>query len=184
MTAQPERGTTAKRDGGDGSTAVLRDGVAATLRPLSPTDVDSVVRIADTLSDRERYLRFFSVHPGYLAEWAESLTTPTPGVVAMGAWVNGNLVGVANYSPSTQADEAEIAVVVAHDQHDRGVGSALLAELVRIARRNGERHLVADVLCENNDMLHLIRDSHVPITMHRDGPEISVDLDLHALGDG
>jgi GNAT superfamily N-acetyltransferase len=158
-----------------------------TLRQLSMTDFDSVLQIADTLSERERYFRFFSVHPGYIAEWAETLTKPASGVVALGAFDHGELIGVANYAPSTQAGhsgDAEIAVLVAHDKHDRGVGSALLGELIRLARRNGERHLVADVLCENNDMLHLIRDSHVPVTMHRDGSEVSVDVDLQTLNNG
>jgi GNAT superfamily N-acetyltransferase len=170
----------------DGSTALLRGGVTVNLRQLSTADFDSVLQIADTLSDRERYFRFFSVHPGYIAEWAESLTKPATGVVAVGAFDHGELVGVANYAPSNQTGhvgEAEIAVLVAHDQHDRGVGTALLGELVRLARRNGEHRLVADVLCENNDMLRLIRDSPIPVTMHRDGSEVTVDVDLEPVSD-
>jgi hypothetical protein len=60
------------------SIATLRDGVAVTLRRLADTDLDSVVALADYLSDDERYLRFFTVHPCGMAEWAQSLTKPAP----------------------------------------------------------------------------------------------------------
>lgn len=166
------------------TTTTLRDGVTVVVRQLSTADYDSVLRIADTLSDRERYFRFFTVHPGYIEKWAESLTTPSPGVVAVGAFDSGELVGVANYAASNQAEhagEAEIAIVVAHDEHDRGVGTALLRELVRTARRRGEHHLIADVLAENDAMLRVIQDAHAPVTFHRDGAVFSIDMNLDAL---
>jgi len=168
---------------GECRTATLGDGAVAVLRQLSATDFDSVLALAGSLTDEERYLRFFTVHPSHVAEWARSLTDPAPGVVALGAYDSGRLVGVANYSPSNQPGEAEIAVVVAHEQHDRGVGTALLGELVRIAQLNGQRHLVAEVLAENYAMCHVITDSHVPVTFHRDGSVFSVDVDLKALDD-
>ena len=160
------------------SIATLRDGVAVTLRRLADTDLDSVVALADYLSDDERYLRFFTVHPCGMAEWAQSLTKPAPGLVALGAFDHGELVGVANYVPTNEPGQAEIAVLVAHDQHDRGVGTALLDELVRIARRRGQRHLVADVLAENYAMRRVITDSHIPATLHLDGSVWCVDVDL------
>ena len=166
------------------SNATLRDGVAATLRRLTNVDFDSVVALADRLSDDERYLRFFTVHPSHIAEWAQSLTEPAPGLVAIGAFDHGELVGVANYVPTDEPGQAEIAVLVAHDQHDRGVGTALLDELVRMARRHGQRHLVADVLAENYAMRRVIADSHLPATLHLDGSMLSVDLDLEDLHGG
>lgn len=164
----------------DGTTVTLRDGVSVELRRLSEPDFDCVVALADSLSDDERYLRFFTVHPGYIADWAMSLTKPSPGVVALGAYDHGELVGVANYAPTNEPEQVEIAVVVAHDQHDRGVGTALLTELIRIAQRNGLHHLVADVLAENYAMRRVIVDSRVPATFHGDGAVLGVDIDLQA----
>ena len=40
----------------------------------------------------------------------------------------------------------EVAVVVAHNEHLRGVGTALLRRLGEIARENGVHHLIAEVL--------------------------------------
>ena len=84
------------------SIATLRDGVAVTLRRLADTDLDSVVALADYLSDDERYLRFFTVHPCGMAEWAQSLTKPAPGLVALGAFDHGELVGVAHDGPTRE----------------------------------------------------------------------------------
>lgn len=166
----------------EGSPATLRDGVVVYLRRLSLADFDSVVDLADTLSDDERYLRFFTTRPPYVARWATSLTQPDSEVVALGAYDHGELVGVANYTPTTTQRQAEIAIVVAHYQHDRGVGTALLGELIRIARLNGIRHLMADMLVENHAMRRVITDSHVPATFHRDGAVLRVDVDLDRMG--
>ena len=46
-----------------------------------------------------------------------------------------------------------MAVVVAHNEHLRGVGTALLRQLAEIATKNGLHHLFAEVLAENHLML-------------------------------
>jgi GNAT superfamily N-acetyltransferase len=156
----------------------LLDGATVRLRRLASNDFDDVVSLADSLSDEERYLRFFAAHPSYVDDWASSLTEPYPGIVALGAYLDGRLIGVANYAEGTDAGSAEIAVVVAHHHHDRGVGTALLGELGRVARRQGIRHLTADVLAENSSMRRIITESPWSFTLHRSGTVFEVDVDL------
>ena len=132
------------------TSATLLDGATVTVRRLSPGDYDAVVVLAEDLSEEERYTRFFTVHPAYIGEWALSLTAPSAGMVALGLFESGELIGVANYVElNQQPGHAEIAVLVAHEQHARGVGTALLRELGRIARDAGQHRFVADVLAEN-----------------------------------
>lgn len=156
----------------------LLDGATARLRRLAPNDFDDVVSLADSLSDEERYLRFFAAHPAYVDEWASSLTEPQEGIVAFGAFEDGRLIGVANYAEGVTSGSAEIAVLVAHHHHDRGVGTALLGELGRVARRNGIHHLTADVLAENSSMRRIITESPWSFTLHRSGTVFEVDVDL------
>jgi hypothetical protein len=74
-------------------------------------------------------------------------------------------------------------VVVAHEQHARGVGTVLLRELGNIAREAGQHRLVADVLAENSAMRRVIADAGWPTTQHRDGSVLSVEVDLDRTDD-
>jgi RimJ/RimL family protein N-acetyltransferase len=166
------------------SVATLVDGSEVTLRSLRAEDYDAVMALAADLSAEERYLRFFTAYPAYIGEWALSVTRPADGFVALGVFENGELIGVANYATSSEPGCAEIAVVVAHEQHERGVGTALLQALGRIARDAGQHRFVADVLCENNAIRRVISDAGWPVTRHRDGSVLSVEVDLDAIDDG
>jgi RimJ/RimL family protein N-acetyltransferase len=162
-------------------TATLRDGTVATVRRLGPDDFDDVLALADSLTGEEKYLRFFTEHPMHMPQWASSVTEPERAGVSLGAFDHGELVGVANYTPLPESGVAEVAIVVAHDEHDRGIGTALLAELAATARSNGQHHLIAEVLAENHGMRRLINDAHVPVTWHLDGAVFDADVDLDAL---
>lgn len=166
-----------------GYTAALVDGDTVTIRRLKPDDYDAVVSLAIDLSDEERYMRFFTLHPTYIGEWALSLAAPAPGVVALGAIEDGTLIGVANYAELPRPGYAEIAVVVAHEQHERGVGTALLNALARMAKEAGQHHFVADVLFENYAMRRVLSDAGWPIDQHRDGSVLSIEVDLDHIDD-
>jgi RimJ/RimL family protein N-acetyltransferase len=106
---------------------------------------------------------------------------PAEGIVALGAFESDDLVGVANYAELTRPGECEIAVVVAHEQHERGVGTALLKALGDIAREAGQHRFVADVLFENFAMRRVLHDAGWPTIQHRDGPVLSVEIDIDAI---
>jgi RimJ/RimL family protein N-acetyltransferase len=157
----------------------LKDHATIHIRRLVTDDYDAVVRLAIALTDRERYLRFFTTHPGYLDEWARSLTEPgDPEQYALGAYEGDMLVGVANYNKTNRPGSAEASVVVAHDQHDRGVGTALLQVLAVVARRDGIHHLVADVLAENHSMQRVVADAGWACSHRQDGCIVCYDVDL------
>ena len=48
----------------------------------------------------------------------------------------------------------------------------------------GKRRLVAEVLCENYAMRRVISDAGWPISQHRDGPILSVEVDLTSVESG
>jgi L-amino acid N-acyltransferase YncA len=143
----------------DVSASTLRDGATVLLRRLEPADLDAVIALHDTLSDRERYLRFFTMHPAYLKAVADKLTECDGEGYALGAFESGMLIGVASYTVCDRPATAEVAVVVAHNDHLRGVGTALLRRLAQIASANGIRHMVADVLTTNHLMFKVLHDA-------------------------
>ena len=148
--------------------ATLRDGATVQTRRLGYADRDAVIELHDTLTEDERYLRFFTMHPAYLQTLAHKLTEDNGENYALGAflrlnegaWYNyGALVGVANYVVCDRPDTAEWAIVVAHNDHERGVGKALLRTLAQVARRNGIQCFVADVLTTNHLMFRVLEDA-------------------------
>jgi hypothetical protein len=53
------------------------------------------------------------------------------------------LIGLARHVICDKPTTADVAVVVAHEHHLRGVGTALLRQLAQIAQDNGIEHLAA-----------------------------------------
>jgi GNAT superfamily N-acetyltransferase len=163
-------------------TSTLRDGATVLLRRLEPTDIDAVIALHDTLSERERYLRFFTMHPMYLKALADELTDGKRDHYALGAFESGTLIGVANYVMCGKPATADVAVVVAHIDHLRGVGTVLLRRLAQIARHNGIQHLVADVLTTNHLMFKVLHDAGLhPQHESNDTGVAHLDIDLNAI---
>ncbi len=139
--------------------AKLADGAWVVIRHLEPADADAVIALHDALSQRERYLRFFTMQPVRLKALASRLTDARREGFALGAFESGTLIGVANYSICGKPATAEVAVVVAHHDQLRGVGTAMLRRLAQIARARGIQHLVADVLTTNHVLFKVLRDA-------------------------
>jgi GNAT superfamily N-acetyltransferase len=163
------------------ATAELVDGTVIALRRLTLADAGDVIHLYETLSDDECYYRFFTAHPAHLQTLALSLAEPAQAQYALGAFSGGRLLGVANYIELPASGSAEVAVVVAHSEHLRGVGTALIRRLGEIARGNGVHHFIAEVLFENQLMLRVLADSGWPCTRHLDSAVVHVDIDLDAV---
>lgn len=161
------------------STAELVDGSVISLRQLKPSDTDGILSLYQSLTDEERYFRFFTMRPASLEGWARSIAELRSGQYAIGAFGSGRLLGVANYNACHQPGYAEVAVAVAHAEHLRGVGTALLRRLGEIAKVNGFHHFVAEVLAENHLMLRVLSDGGWPCTRHLDGSVLHVEIDLN-----
>ncbi|OBH30189.1 hypothetical protein A5692_19455 [Mycobacterium sp. E342] len=140
------------------ATARLLDGRLVSLRPLVATDAAAVLALHEHLSDHDRYFRFFTLQLLPLHELVANLTEPADGVYALGAFDAGRLIGVAHCIVVDDPEVAEVAIVVAHEDHAMGVGTALLKHLAPIARAHGVARFIADVLGENHLMLTVFFD--------------------------
>ena len=163
------------------ATAELVDGAVILLRRLEPSDGDEIVSLYETLTNDERYLRFFTMCPAHLEDLARSIAERRNDQYSLGAFESGKLLGVANYIACEEPGCAEVAAVVAHSEHLREVGTALLRRLGEIAKRNGLHHLVAEILAENHQMLQVLSDTGWPCTRHLDGSVLHVEIDLNAV---
>ncbi|MGB9223584.1 GNAT family N-acetyltransferase [Mycobacterium sp.] len=140
------------------ATCELLDGRRVLLRRLGTDDAEVVAALHRNLSDYDRYFRFFTLTPVHLSELVGALLEPAVGRCALGAFDGDRLIGVANYKVASDPTVADIAVVVANEDHLCGVGTALLRRLAEIAETRGVRRFVADILADNDVMLKVASD--------------------------
>ncbi len=174
--AQVEVGGTA--GAGRPTRALLADGSPALLYRLGPADLPEMLELHERLSDRDRYLRFSTLHPSDLRGYLERTLAGARGAVSLGARVRDRLVGAVQLVP-VEADAAEVAAVVDSAWHAHGVGTVLLEELAAVAVRAGIARLVADVLAENGPMTRVLADLGLPIEYSRHGPDARIEVVLH-----
>ena len=167
----------------DPETVELRDGARVAIRPVRPSDKDPIREGFEHLSPQSRYRRFFAplrrLTSTDLAYLTEVDHLDHEAVVAF-AGDSGEPIGVARYIRSEDPAEAEFAVAVVDHWQQRGVGTALLEQLVARARAEGIERFVAIVLGENSEALdlydHLVPDGAPPRRSASGNLELVVEL--------
>ena len=96
-----------------------------------------------TASNQSLYLRFFGYSRTAVEEYLTVLSRPGRRThQALTARVGSRLVGIAAFEQLT-GDTAEVALLVADDHHERGIGTLLMEHLAQAARNNGIRRFQA-----------------------------------------
>ncbi len=167
-------------------TVVLRDGALAVMREMSADDRDALLVLHESLSSRSLYLRFFSASKLSAGRYVSRLVRPGTGDHgAVVVEVQGRLVGVAAYecieedlTPVGAEGVAEIAFLVADDQHGRGIGTLLMEHLAALARLRGINRFVAETLPDNAPMLDVLKQAGYTVTFRRSLDTVQVSIDL------
>ena len=146
---------------GDSAYALLTDGTTIEIRPAQPSDLDAVRDMHVRMSSDNLYLRFFSMGSAVAEREARRICRePGPDREALLAVLDGEVVGCGSYELlGAGSQSAEVAMAVADDIHNRGVGTLLLEHLVSLARGRGVRAFTAQTLSENALMLQVFADS-------------------------
>ncbi|WP_021593826.1 MULTISPECIES: GNAT family N-acetyltransferase [Actinomadura] len=150
--------------------------IAATLddvriRPYGRTDRDRVRRMSDRLSSASLYTRFFSGTPRIPEHYVRLLDALDHwDREALVALADGEIAGIAEYARNAaQPGRADLAVLVTDPWQRRGLGSALVSCLSRLAERRGIREFDADVVLTNRDALLFVRRGWPGVRSTRDG---------------
>lgn len=170
--------------GPDLGTVVLPDGELFGLRFGRPSDRGAMVNAFERLSDRTRYMRFFSPMPTLSDTMADYLsdvdTVDRVAVVSYPADDPSNLVGVVRYYRSAdKPDEAEVALTILDRFQGRGLGSAMFSRCSAVARANGINTFTATVLSENQAMIKFFSNRGAKVTRDlEDATAVLVTLPL------
>jgi RimJ/RimL family protein N-acetyltransferase len=143
-----------------GEVTFTRDRVAYLVRPIRPEDRKALVEAFGHLSATSRYSRFLRPIKRLTAEDARYLTEVDhrnhEALVAIAP--GGELIGVARYIRRDDPSQAEVAVTVADEWQQRGVGTELLQDLAGRARQEGITHFVGICLTDNHRILDLVHE--------------------------
>ena len=152
---------------------VLRDGARLHLRPIRVEDAPRLMAFHERLSAHTAYQRFFTVMRRLPVDWARFLATVDYhyrlALIAESGYPDApELVAVARYeSTDNRLGIAEVAFVVMDGWQGKGIGTALLGDLLAAGEARGIRQFRAWVLADNARMLDMltrftdVRERHV-----------------------
>ncbi|MBK7251453.1 MAG: bifunctional acetate--CoA ligase family protein/GNAT family N-acetyltransferase [Gammaproteobacteria bacterium] len=155
------------------------------LRPIRPEDRllhEAFLARISPEDMRTRFFRTVRTLPGSeLARLTQIDYEREMAFIALGVDERGDAetLGVARAHTDPENHAAEFAVLVRSDLKGRGLGSILLAKLVRYCRARGTQILHGEVLAENARMLHLAEASGFRVES-RDAGCVHVRLELQA----
>ena len=159
---------------------VLADGAVAHVRPILPSDVESIHAFHAAQSEESIYLRFFApikrlsdkdVHRFTHVDYRDR--------VALVILLRDRIAGIGRYDRLEPGGPvAEVAFNVSDHDHGRGIGSVLLEHLADIGREAGVTRFVADVLPQNRKMIGVFKDAGFDVSHAFDDGVIAVSFDI------
>ncbi len=166
----------------------MKNGIPVLIRPIRPEDEPAMAKFHETLSDRSVYLRFFHLdklstrvaHARLLRkcfiDYDREMALVVERLVPPGAEHDIIAVGRLTRSPSTR--EAEVAVLVADQFQNCGLGSELLRRLIQVGRDEKLESITATILPENLAMRALMAQNQFKVVKTEDLSAIQVERRL------
>jgi GNAT superfamily N-acetyltransferase len=137
-----------------------REGVPYVIRPISADDKEALLEAFGHLSEESRYSRFLRpitrLTRHDLRYFTEVDHVDHEALIAVAP--SGDLIRVARYIRLDQPETAEVAVTVADEWQQRGIGSQLLRSLASRATDASVGSFVGVCLADNARMLELLRE--------------------------
>ena len=139
------------------------DQQAITIRPIRPSDVGLETEFIKRLSPATKHYRFLGgvrqLSPQLLKEFCDVDFDQSAAFVAVTVQ-NGTEteIGVVRYAPNTFDDVREMAITVADEWQNQGVGALLAQRLIDFAKSHGIKELYSIDLAYNTHMRQLAND--------------------------
>ena len=166
------------------STLKLSGGKSVEFRPLLPSDEFEYRNFFYSLQEKTIYMRFFYKMKIFSHEVVQKQYASVDyrknmsiiGFVQKGGYKE--IVAIGSYADAV-SENAEVALVIREDFHNKGIGSYLLEKLETIAKENKYKKFIATVLSENAAMIHVFRKRYPNAKFANTGTgEVTIDMDF------
>ncbi len=151
-----------------------KHGPTLLVTPLRHGDVRTVMGVFERLGEQSRRARFNGPKPCLSASELRQLASVDATRNVLVAYIEGDPQPVAIARLVRDGHSAEIAFGVADEYQQRGIGSALAAELIADARAAGITEITALVSSDNPASVALLRRIAGVLDIRREGPELSI----------
>ena len=166
----------------------MRDGTGVTIRPIRPEDEPLMVAFHGTLSERTVYLRYFSTlslrrrveHGRLLRICFGGYDREMVLVADCKDAVTGEhrILAVGRLNRTRNKNEAEVAILVADQYQNQGLGAELLHRSIQIARQEKLTRLTAEILRDNVVMEKVFQRLGFSFHTHKFSESTTATLEL------
>jgi len=152
-------------------------GQAISIRPMRPEDLEIETEFVESWSPETRYNRLFSAGSYTSPERLKQITridyARDMALIATVMLEDREVqIGVARYVRRKDDKTCEFALSVADAWQHRGIGRALMLNLMDAAAAAGIETMLGDILSSNAPMLHFMRSLGFDVETSPEGPEI------------
>lgn len=152
-------------------------GQAISIRPMRPEDLEIETEFVQSWSAETRYNRLFSAVSFTSPERLKRITridyARDMALIATVMLEDREVqIGVARYVLREDNKTCEFALTVADAWQHRGIGRALMLNLIDGAAAAGIETMVGDILSSNAPMLHFMQSLGFTTESAADGPEV------------
>jgi GNAT superfamily N-acetyltransferase len=149
--------------GSDPAAVITTDGAGIVLRPGRPTDTDAVAAMHDRCSRASLFARYHTGTRTVPRRLLNRLLAPPRGQTIVGV-IGHQVVALSQLINTTDPTIGEVSLLVEDDWHGKGIGTALLRYLVRLARAAGYTELVGWCLPGERGLIRTAAGAGVAVT--------------------
>ncbi|MEO3682079.1 acetate--CoA ligase family protein [Shewanella vesiculosa] len=165
-------------------TTTLKNGLHVMLRPILPEDEPRHLEFDNSLSDEDRYKRYFGVRSRMTHEEMAVLTqidySREMAFIATTMTADGEelTLGAVRASIDPDNTEAEFAMAVRSNYQGIGLGKLLLEKLIAYYKTNNTPFLMGFTMFENRNMANLAKSLGFTVSFDMEEHLIKMHMDL------